>query len=443
MLKESQKHKITPSYLKTLPMDPGIYIFWAKDESPIYVGKSSCLKDRVKSYFLKNLAPKTTQMVKEAIFLSTVRVTSELEALLLEAELINKLQPKFNSELKDDKHPLYIQITDEEFPRVLTARKMNASEKNRSFFGPFPSSSNVKHVLLMLRHIFPYSTHKPGKRSCLYSQIGLCNPCPSEITHTTSAQERLLLTKSYRKNIAHINSVLAGRLKSVHDSLHKHMTIMSKNENFESAKYLREQIRMLNYITQPVTPIHDFLKKPNLVDDIRHEEMASLETLLSKYIRLPKTLRRIECFDVAHISGSYQTASMVTFINATPDKGLYRHFRIRQKRKADDIASLKEVAGRRASHFSDWGVPDLILVDGGKAQVNVFSDKMKKFDIPIVGLAKRFETLIIPAGAGVFKEIRVAGAALHLLQKLRNEAHRFARRYHHKLIQKELIQKGR
>ena len=378
-------------------------------------------------------------MVRQAFYLSTIRVNSELEALLLEARLVNKLQTKFNSQLKDDKHPLYIRITASEFPQVLTARKIDSHEKNLAFFGPYPSSKNVKNVLKMLRSIFPYAQHKPGKRGCFYSQIRLCNPCPSQIVKIKDDKVYFRLRKNYRKNITNIKWVLSGKLGKLRNSLNKQMDGYSKEENFEEAVIIRDRLRLLDYITQPITPIQEFLKNPNLVVDIRQEEISALEEILSQFYNLPDGLRRIECYDVAHISGAKPTASMVTFINGEADKTFYRHFRIRQEKGADDIASLREVAKRRIKHFSDWGIPNLILVDGGRGQVNVFNSVMQESNIPVVGLAKRFETLIIPQPSSLFKEIRVTGSELNLLQRLRNEAHRFARRYHHKLIQKSLI----
>lgn len=381
-------------------------------------------------------------MIKKTKYLSYIKVGSDLEAILLEAKLVKKTKPKFNSQLKDDKHPLYIRITKEKYPRVLTARSIDEKEKNIAFFGPFPSSRNVRSVLKMLRKIFPYSTHKSEKRKCLYSQIDLCSPCPSEIKKEKSKKAKNRLKKEYLQNIHYIKRVLSGNLYLVKDSLERKMQKLSNKKDFESAANLRDKIERLDYITQPITPVDRFVENPNLIEDIREDELKSLKRIISKHKKI-KTLKRIECFDVAHLAGVKPTASMVTFINGEPDKSCYRHFKIRQKKGWDDVASMGEVAKRRAKYLADWGVPDIIIVDGGKTQVSAFLKVFSKEKIPVVGITKRQEKLVIPVSYGSektkFEIIKLKGPALNLVQRLRDEAHRFARYYHHKLLQKSLL----
>ena len=181
-----------------LPETAGVYFFY-KDSKVIYIGKAINLKRRVSSYFDIDLELKTAKMVSEATRIDYIKVNSELEALLLEAKLIRSYMPHYNIISKDDKHPLYILITKEEYPRVISARKlMTNNYQLMASYGPFPSSRIVYAVLRMLRKIFPYSDHKVGKRPCLYSHIGLCSPCPNEIVHST---KYLILRKKYLKNI--------------------------------------------------------------------------------------------------------------------------------------------------------------------------------------------------------------------------------------------------
>src|SRR4030066_505862 len=208
--------------VKNFPQTPGVYVFWEK-ETPIYIGKAINIKKRVLSYFSHNLIGKTLLMVNTAEQISFIRVDNELEALLLEAKLVNKYKPKFNVELKDDKNPLYIKISNEKYPRVLVARKIDKSEKDLSFLGPFPSSTKVKEVLYLLRRIFPYSTHKIGKRACLYNQINLCKPCPNYIESLKDEKLKKQLLKEYKYNINSIKGILAGRIKYVRKSLEKGM----------------------------------------------------------------------------------------------------------------------------------------------------------------------------------------------------------------------------
>lgn len=437
-LDKISKFGFTKESAKRTPEGEGVYIFW-NDKNVIYIGKSKSLKSRLDSYLSAFLSPKTSQLVAETKFLSTIRSSSELEALLLEALLIKTYLPKYNIQLKDDKHPLYIIITKEHYPRVLTARKGGLENASVSF-GPFPSSATVKSVLKLLRKIFPFSQHKLGKRACLYSQIGLCDPCPNIIENEKNQSEKRLLRKKYLKNISQIRQFLKGRFKTVRDSLEKEMRNYSKSENFEDAKKLRAQIEKLDYITQPVTSAELFIDNPNLVADTRKKEIAELGKIIAPRIPYFTKAMRIECFDVAHLGGSYPTASMVTFVDGEPEKKLYRNFRIRQKKGSDDISSMKEVVRRRIRNFS-WGAPDLVIVDGGKGQVGIFNEALKPYKIPVVGIAKRFEVLIIPPSHAQVKyiEIKLTGAPLNLVQRLRNEAHRFARRYHHNLLAKGLF----
>ncbi|MCX6705078.1 MAG: UvrB/UvrC motif-containing protein [Candidatus Woesebacteria bacterium] len=427
-----------PELYRKLPESAGIYVF-LNAGLPIYIGKAINLKRRVSSYFDLNLEIKTASMIKAAQELSYIQVASELEALLLEARLIRTSTPKYNIAAKDDKHPLYIQITKERYPRVITARKIAERQKNIAFYGPFPSSNNVRLVLRMLRRIFPYSDHKLGKRGCLYSHIGLCNPCPNEIVQRdsiTSWAQYKVLRKVYLKNIRSIKAILDGKIGKLQKDLEKEMKKASFEQNFEKAAGIRDQIEKIEYITRPQIPTEFYMQNPNLYEDIRHNELFELKNLLTRFLLVTSKLNRIECYDVAHLSGTNATASMVTFIAGSADKTFYRHFRIRQVKGNSDIDSLKEVITRRLKHIDDWGRPDLIIVDGGIAQVRVFTNMIyiMLVDIPVVGIAKNPDRLIVGN-----TKIRLEGNALHLVSRIRDEAHRFARRYHHMLVSKALI----
>lgn len=428
--------------VRHFPESPGVYVYF-KGASVIYIGKAINLKRRVTSYFDLDLEPKTARMISEADAISYIKVTSELEALLLEALLIRSYMPHYNIAAKDDKHPLYIVITKEEFPRVLAVRKLDSNKvPNLVSFGPFPSSASVKSVLRMIRRIFPYSDHKLGKRGCLYSHIGLCDPCPSEIVQST--QYKVLRAK-YLKNIKHIKAVLSGKFAGVRKDLEKEMDTLSKLQKYEEAAEIRNKINSLDYITQPQMPTDFYMQNPNLFEDQRKLEIRELGKLIGGWKLATGNLHRIECFDIAHFAGTNPTASMVTFIDGEADKSFYRHFKVKQIKGNSDVDSLKEVISRRLNHLESWGRPDLIIVDGGKPQVAVFSRELEKYNIPVVGIAKRFETLVIPYHMDetlAFKEIRLPkGGALNLVQRIRDEAHRFARRLHHKLVSREFTSK--
>lgn len=414
LLEKLRKIRIKPDVAKLLPETPGVYVFF-KDNLPIYIGKAINLRRRVSSYFDLHLVGKTARMIRDANNIAYIKVTSEFEALLLEAKLIRGYMPHYNIAAKDDKHPLYIFIVKEKYPRVLTVRKAELSKlPSIAFFGPFPSSANVRSVLKMLRRIFPYAEHKLGKRACLYSHIGLCSPCPNEIR---TIEER----RKYLNNIKHIKSILSGKFGGVKKELEKEMADLSASQDYEAARVVRDQIERLDYITRPETPADFYMENPNLYEDQRKLEILEL----GKLVKL-RELERIECYDVSHLAGSSPTASMVTFINGEADKNFYRHFRIKRAKGGDDYAAMREVAKRRANHFSDWGKPNLVIVDGGKGQVSSFT-----IDVPVVGIAKHPDRLIIGNA-----KVKLTGPALNLVSRIRDEAHRFARRYHHHLISK-------
>jgi len=428
------------SSVRNLPKSPGVYTFW-QNNTPIYIGKAVNLKSRVSSYFSKAVFGKTKNMVNASTHISYIQVVSELEALLLEALMVKKHLPKYNVLLRDDKHPLYIRITNEEFPRIITARKIEEKEKNIAFYGPFPSSFQVKKVLKTLRQIFPFSTHKLSQRACLDNQIGLCNPCPNTI-YTLSGDEHDAEKVRYLYNIKNIKKILSGNIAKLKSELLKDIVKLSRTEEYESAKQLKEKLFSLEYITQPISDVGEFISNPNMVEDIRRRELTQLKTILKEHLNVT-SLKRIECYDIAHISGEHTTGSMVVFLNAEKRESEYRHFKIVSKRKASDTDYLRELIRRRIKHFNDWGIPDLVVVDGGKPQTSTFSTVLSTYSIPCIGIAKREETLILPVIENdniKFIEKRLfRSEAKNLIQRMRDESHRFARRYLHNLMKRSLL----
>jgi excinuclease ABC subunit C len=420
--------EISKKVFLKLPEVPGVYTFW-KNDTPIYIGKSVNIKSRLNSYLDLNLSVKTAQMVSEADKASFIEVTSDLESLLLEADQVRRFKPKYNILLKDDKHALYIVITKEEFPRILTCRKLYAIGYKHAY-GPFPNSTNVKTILKMIRKVFPFSDHKIGKKPCLYSHLGLCNPCPNYIQRIENSVQRLVETKKYKTNIRNIKLVLSRKFNVVRKSLEREMNELSKKQEYEQAMVVRERIKTLDYITQERIDTHEFLQNPNLVDDIRKDELESL----SKLIKVDK-LNRIECFDIAHLSGVSATASMVVLINGEKENSEYKHFKVKQKNGQSDYDSMREISRRRVKHIESWGKPDLIIVDGGLGQVKIFNEVFEKLGIPVVGIAKHPDRLIFPDGS----KIRLQGFTLQVVSRIRDEAHRFARRLHHLLLSKKLL----
>lgn len=421
------------SQVKKLPKLPGVYLFKDKTDKVIYIGKAANLAQRIKYYFQAQtkLEPKIKKMIKETASLDSIPVQSEFEALLLEAKLIRQQKPKYNTKWKDDKSFLYILITDEGFPRVLPARKTEG--KPGVYFGPFPKAMRVRQVLKFLRFIFPYCSQKLSRRACFYSHLGLCNPCPSKIVRLPQDEQKPL-KKKYLSNIRYLKRVLKGQSKKVIKNLEVQMKEAAREENFEKAKKIRDRLEKLKFITSPRARISSYLENPNFLEDQRLLELKELEQVLKTHFK-DVSLSRIECFDISTLFGQKATGSMVVFLEGVQEKKDYRRFRIRKAGKPDDVAMIKEVIRRRFSH-PEWAFPDLIIIDGGKGQVSGVLAVLKKLGlaIPVIGLAKRLEEVVIPESAGFeILKLPATSAALNLLKRIRDEAHRFAIAYHKKL----------
>lgn len=426
--------------IKQVPQNPGVYLFRNDQGQVVYVGKSVNLKSRVRSYFQKNIYdPKTVSVVNQVRNLDWIVTNSELEALILEAYLIKSYKPHFNSRLKDDKRYLYIKITtNEEFPRVLTSRKED--ERGCSYFGPYPSSRAVIDVLKIIRKVFPFCTQGGlRKRRCFYAHLLQCNPCPADI-RKFAGKEKIKLKNIYRRNIRNIIDVLSGKGSRVRLRLENLMKSYSKDEKYEQAKELKRQLFQLNYVSNyQSSGIRKYL------DSVDQEENGlaggeSLIQILKPYYSLNE-ITRIEGYDISNTKGLFATGSMVVFINGDPSRRDYRKFKIKGGNTPDDPKMMSEMLTRRLGHV-EWPYPDILLVDGGKGQVKAVLGVLEQYNIslPVVGLAKRLERLVVN-DKGKLKMLIVprSSSALRLLQHVRDEAHRFANAYHRKLRAKSYI----
>lgn len=422
-----------------LPLQSGIYKYFNRDGELIYVGKAKNLRNRVRSYFYTKLdkGSKTAALVAQIETLQIIETLSEFEALILEAELIKKHKPKYNIALKDDKSYLYIVIRSEDvdlngkkviLPKLMAARKADLLE-NDTYFGPFPGSQNARYVIRTIRRILPYrdcsitkfDKYKKLGSPCLYGHLGLCQaPCIGRVS-----------PKEYISDINKIKKLLSGKSHSLLRSWEKQMRYHSKNQRFEEAAKFRDSISKFNYVRQDFKSAGKYLDNPYLVQDTREQSLKELMTVIPSLKDLP---RRIECYDISNISGKDSVGSMVVSIDGEITKREYRRFKVRSKATPDDFAMMEEVLTRRLRQ--DWDVPDLIVVDGGKGQVSAAIAAMTKLnvDIPLIGLAKKFETIVYFEDSE-FVEIVLPrdNTGLQLLQRLRDEAHRFAQAYHHKL----------
>ncbi|MDD4989108.1 MAG: GIY-YIG nuclease family protein [Candidatus Pacebacteria bacterium] len=395
--------------LKNLPDTPGVYFFKQK-EKILYIGKATSLRDRVKSYFASDLhearGPLLVKMMEEADSIDFEKTDSVLEALILEAALIKKHQPRYNTQEKDDKSWNYIVITKEDFPQILLVRgkdllnsePQNLGYKIKESFGPFPYGGQLKIALKIIRKIFPYRdtcTPLQGKL-CFNAQIGLCpGVCDGRMGKV-----------EYAKQIRHIRLFFEGKKSALIKSLEKEMKTYAKSREFEKAEQIKRKIFALGHI-QDVALIRSDKEKP-----------AGEKSF------------RIEAYDVAHISGTSTVGVMTVVDDGEAKKSDYRMFRIRAAKAGSDTGALKEVLERRLRH-SEWPAANLIVIDGGIGQRNLAEQILTqaKQIIPIINVVKderhkpdHFlgDELLIEKHK---KEILLANS----------EAHRFAISYHKKI----------
>src|SRR3989344_3904443 len=432
---------MVPSFLdkSLIPHSPGVYIYKNSSGKIIYVGKAIDLYHRVSSYFsgyeedsrranvnhIGSLDTKTALLVKQIASVETIIVESELEALILEANLIKKFLPEFNIRLTDDKDYLYIKITKGDFPQIITARKKELYNSYK-YFGPFPSSRTVKDTLKSLRKIFPWCS-KPPKlaikdrlKPCFYYHLGLC----------PGACIGLVSSKDYKKIIFRFSKFLSGQKKELLDELSEEMQALSKDLRFEAAQQIKKIILGIEYLTQP-NRVTKYLENPNFLENEKNEALNQLK----RDLNLKRFPERIEAYDISNIQGKLATGSMVVLTNGEIDKSQYRRFSIKSLGKANDVAMHKEMMQRRLKH-PDWPHPQVFLIDGGIAQVRAAYDVISSegLDIQVFGLAKRMEWLYTPDGEII--KLSKHSLSLRLLQKVRDEAHRFALSYHRKLRSK-------
>jgi excinuclease ABC subunit C len=436
-----------------LPHSPGVYIYRNSEAEIIYIGKAIDLAKRVRQYFQRDdaVGAKTSLLVSQIKSLETINTLSELDALLLEAKLIYKYQPKYNIIAKDDKSPLYVRLTThEELPRVLFVRRNDLDKVNKKdlrndfIFGPFQSGRMARHLLRSLRRSVPYCTQKKRDgKPCFYTHIGLCQPCPSFISKLPENESRMTLVKTYRLNIFRLRDILSGKSSQVIETLTKEMNIFAEKEEFGKAILIRNQLNTLYELFKRKFDPMIYTDKQGFAELAAVEETTQLKKYLQNYFPALTGLSRIECFDISNIMGEYATGSMVVLTDGIIDTSQYRKFKIRKINIPNDPAMMAEVVERRLRH-PEWPLPNLFVVDGGKTQITsvqrIFIEK--GISIPLIGLAKRQEEVVIKNFDG-YKIIRLpfGSPALHVLQRIRDESHRFAISYHRLLRQKNTLSK--
>jgi excinuclease ABC subunit C len=421
--------------VKTFPAAPGVYLMKDSLGRVIYVGKARNLRNRAGSYFSKQAAvdPRTADWVPEIADLDFLLTDSEVDALLLEARLIKDIQPKFNSDLKDDKTFPYLEIhIREPFPRVEFTRKPRP--KGTKLYGPFTSARKLRGAIAVLQKVFRFRNCSLDIREdderwrwfrpCLLASIQQCTaPCNLRISK-----------EEYRRDIKKLCLFLDGKKAKLLRGLHKEMQTASQELKFEKAARIRDQIKALENLN--LRGDLDAHTQPEVFQIDPRKGLLGLK----KIFGLEKLPRRIEGVDIAHLQGGETVASLVQFIDGLPFKHGYKRFKIKTVDGVDDFASMREVVSRRFRRLSQEGedFPDILLIDGGKGQLGAAMEAMRSIGIDppfTISLAKKEEEVFLP-GESEPKLLSRHSFALRLLQYVRDESHRFAQQYHHLLRKK-------
>ena len=425
--------------LATLPKTPGVYFHKNAEGQIIYVGKAAVLRNRVRQYFQESRFrdTKTDLLVSEIDDVDWIEVDSEVDALFLEAEMVRRYMPRYNILLRDDKSSCYIRISfKERAPLVSVTRR--PYDDGADYYGPFLQSGPVRKALRYLRKAFPYSTHTTlPSRACLDYHIGLC-PGPE-----TDDYDRSLYLKNLKRLVAYIK----GSQNKVIGELEKEMQRASKAHSFEQAANLRNKLLAIRSLRAQV-----LFGDKEALDLSKDHALADMMDLF----KLTSAPRRIEGFDISHMSGTDTVASMVVFVNGVSDKRNYRKFKMRIPGN-DDFAHMNEVILRRLSekNVSSWGLPSIMLIDGGKGQLGaaIAARDQLGLKVPMIGLAKKYEEIVVHKEKSFvvindkkllelrgfrtdesndFVRLDIPNNAniVKLLQRIRDESHRFAVSYH-------------
>ena len=426
--------------LNDLPKSPGVYFHKDKTGQIIYVGKAAVLRNRVRQYFQKSRTrdPKTEALIAEITDIDWMVVASELEALFLEAEMIRRYMPRYNIMLRDDKAMSYIRIDyDSNYPTVTTTRR--PLDDGARYFGPYFSTSAVRQSLKLLRRAFPFAAKRPigQKRANLQYHLGL----------DPGLEEGKTSLEDYRANLRKLIAVIQGKRRKIESELERDMKRAAKAKDFETAAKSRNQLFALRGLDKQVV-----FSDKEFLDISKDHALNELVNLLS----IADFPRRIEGYDISHMQGSDVVASMVVFTNGVSDKAQYRKFKTKINHN-NDFYNMHETLTRRLSERNRkaWGLPSLVLIDGGKGQLDAAiraRDEQGCSQIPFIGLAKREEQIVIHK---IKSNITLNKLSLNklggfssesddfillnlphntnlvkLLQRIRDESHRFAVTYH-------------
>ena len=389
--------------IKELPQLPGVYIMKDKKARALYIGKASSLRKRVANHFRRGrLSLNKDFLLRDVADIDFIVCDSEAKALILENALIKEEKPKYNILLRDDKTFPWVEISKEDFPRVRITRR---KREGFTYFGPFPQVKLLKKALEFVRKIFPFrSCLKLPKRECLYYHLLLCpGPCIGKISK-----------EEYLKNIRMLSLILEGRRRELIETLREEMERLSQAFKFEEASLIRDRLSAL-------ASLYGSTKE--------FTQLVSLKEVLG----LKKIPWRIEALDISNLQDREAVGSIVVFKEALPLKSEYRRYKIKKNAK-NDLDRISEVLERRMREILEKKqIPDLVIVDGGLVQVNLASQKFREVKIlrnlSVIGISKKNEEIWFPYQSKPLK-LSKNSPALTLIQRIRDEAHRFAHKYH-------------
>ena len=409
--------------LGELPAEPGVYFHKNAAGEVIYVGKAAVLKNRVRQYFQNSVKDiKTQALVKEIEYTDWITVDTEMDALFLESEMIKRYMPKWNILLRDDKTVSYVRVNmQDEVPFVSFTR--NPVDDGAKYIGPFYGKSGVEKAVRSLRRIFPYYIRQYDGKKTLDTDLGL----------TPGIEVGECTPQNYKRNLRKLIRYLEGDREKLMKDLEKTMRREAEAGNFELAAEARDQLAGLKE-----------LKKKIVFSDKEFLDISSDQALsdLQRMLGLERPPRRIEGYDISHQNGTNTVASMVVFVNGASVRNEYRKFKIRSSTN-DDLKSMVEVIMRRLKH-EEWDYPDLIVLDGGDAQVNAVMPLLAPYRIPVIGRDKSGDhsksagvVLIVP-GRGLVR-LATGSHVARLIARIDEEAHRFAITYHSLLKRKGML----
>lgn len=452
--------------LATLPRAAGVYFHKSASGEVIYVGKAAVLKNRVSQYFQssRQFDIKTVALVSEIVDVDWVETESEIDALFLESEMVKRYMPRYNVLLRDDKSQSFVRIDmKSDWPMVTFTR--NPADDGAEYFGPFYNGYALKKALRHLRKVYPYLTRerRPGQ-SNLDEDLGLSPQIKNG-------------SEDYKANLRKLISYIKGNRRALTNEIERDMKLAASHQDFESAARLRNKLRAMKELQRRV-----MFGDREFLDISKDKALADLSTLLG----LKKIPRRIEGYDISHMSGKAVVSSMVVFTNGVSDRSEYRKFKVSEAN--DDTGNIYQTIFRRLSerNIGSWGKPDLMLIDGGKGQLGAAlkARDERGIDVTVVSIAKREEELLIslsgsqinPQALEVLRNSPPVGVITHeqgdwlsvnlhpgqrnagthsrnlrgadtvnrysdtvkLFQRIRDESHRFAISYHSTLKRKNM-----